>query len=82
MRIPVNTKVTALLVKGFLSLFEFDSMAFFASLGGCHGFIIMQGNSMIATNGIHAMICNIAEDTGMTESEVVQIITKTQYKTD
>ena len=82
MRIPVNTKLTALLVKGFLSLFEFDSMAFFASVESCHGFLIMRGNPLIATNGIYAMISSIAEDTGMPEDDVIRLITRAQCETD
>lgn len=82
MKIPVNTRMTAWFIRVFLNLFEFDSMAFFAAVGTHQGFVIMRGNPLIATNGIYAMISNIAEDTGLPEEEIMRIITQVRCQTN
>ena len=71
---PLNTRITAWLVKKFLGLFEFESLVVYADDNSPYKFVLMQGDPMSTTLGLCIMIRNLANATGKSEQEVVKLI--------
>ena len=76
MTVPINTKITAWLVKKLIHLFEFKTVAIYADDNTPFKFVIMEGNPMSAILGISSMINTIALETGKSEQEVINMIMK------
>ena len=80
MNIPINTRLTAWFINNFFNLFEFKALAFYASDETPYGVVMMKGSPKIAIQGISTMISIIAEDTGNSEQEIIQMIANTHPK--